>query len=113
MNHIQNKVIRNNNNVQEFINSGDADLAAKNLSAGYLLISLGDYFINETLNLFEKHDLFYGKIKTKASNFENVFDGLEKEISQYIQKDAKTKLVDDYEQLNKIVEQMFNINNNK
>lgn len=113
MNHIQNKVIRNNNNVQEFINSGDANLAAKNLSAGYLLISLGDYFINETLNLFEKHDLLYGKIKTKASNFKNVFDGLEKEISQYIQKDAKTKLVDDYEQLNKIVEQMFNINNNK
>lgn len=113
MNHIQNKVIRNNNNVQEFINSGDANLAAKNLSAGYLLISLGNYFINETLDLFEKYDLLYGKIKTKASNFESIFDSLEKEISQYIQKDAKTKLIDDYEQLNKIVEQMFNINNNK
>lgn len=113
MNHIQNKVIRNNKNVQEFIDSGDANLAAKNLSAGYLLISLGNCFINETLDLFNKYDLLYGKIKTKASNFEDIFDSLEKEISKYIQKDSKTKLVDDYEQLNKIVEQMFDISNNK
>lgn len=107
----QRKIIRDNKNVKNFIDSGDSDLAAKCLSAAYLLISLGNFFLDETLDLFEKYDLLYGKLKTKACNFENVFDNLEKEIGKYIQKEANDKLVNDYEKLNKIIEEMFNINN--
>lgn len=108
----QRKIIKDNKNVKEFIDSGNSTQAAKYLSAAYLLISLGNFFLDETLDLFEKYDLLYGKLKTKACNFENVFDNLEKEIGKYIQKEASDKLVKDYEDLEKYIKQLFDIDYN-
>ena len=70
--------------VQQFKESGDADRAARLLSAAYLLFTIGNQYAEETVELMQKHHIVRKKVKTTANNLMQSFEPFNKEMSSMI-----------------------------
>lgn len=70
--------------IEEFRKSGDADTAARQLSAAYLLFTVANHYVEQASELIEKHHLLRKKIKTTANNLTQSFEPFNKEMSSMI-----------------------------
>jgi len=72
--------------IEDFRTSGDADIAAKKLSMAYLLMTLGNSYAEECVELMYKHHIVRTKVKTTSNNLMQSFDAWNKEMSSMIGK---------------------------
>ena len=70
--------------VQQFKESGDADRAARLLSAAYLLFTIGNQYAEETVELMQKHHIVRKKVKTTANNLMLSFEAFDKEMQSMV-----------------------------
>ena len=70
--------------VQQFKESGNADRAARLLSAAYLLFTIGNQYAEETVELMQKHHIVRKKVKTTANNHMQSFDAFDKEMQSMV-----------------------------
>lgn len=70
--------------VQQFKESGDADRAARLLSAAYLLFTIGNQYAEETVELMQKHHIVRKKVKTTANNLMQSFNAFDKEMQSMV-----------------------------
>ena len=69
---------------QQFKESGDADRAARLLSAAYLLFTIGNQYAEETVELMQKHHIVRKKVKTTANNLMQSFNAFDKEMQSMV-----------------------------
>ena len=91
--------------IEEFRTSGDADIAAQKLSMAYLLMTLGNSYIEECVELMYKHHIVRTKVKTTSNNLMQSFDAWNKEMSSMISKPQNANLFcNDTSLLNEILD---------
>lgn len=91
--------------IEEFRTSGDADIAAQKLSMAYLLMTLGNSYIEEYVELMYKHHIVRTKVKTTSNNLMQSFDAWNKEMSSMISKPQNANLFcNDTSLLNEILD---------
>ena len=91
--------------IEEFRTSGDADIAAQKLSMAYLLMTLGNSYIEECVELMYKHHIVSTKVKTTSNNLMQSFDAWNKEMSSMISKPQNANLFcNDTSLLNEILD---------
>lgn len=72
--------------IEEFRASGDADIAARRLSMAYLLMTMGNHYAEESVELMYKHHIVRTKVKTTSNNLMQSFEAWNKEMSSMIGK---------------------------
>lgn len=72
--------------IEEFRASGDADKAAQRLSMAYVLMTMGNHYAEESVELMYKHHIVRTKVKTTSNNLMQSFDAWDKEMSSMIGK---------------------------
>ena len=91
--------------IEEFRTSGDADIAAQKLSMAYLLMTLGNSYVEECVELMYKHHIVRTKVKTTSNNLMQSFDAWNKEMSSLIRKPQNANLFcNDTSLLNEILD---------
>ena len=70
--------------IEEFKTSDDADKAARRLSMAYLLMTTGNHYAEESVELMEKHHIVRTKVKTTSNNLMQSFDSWNKEMASMI-----------------------------
>lgn len=91
--------------IEEFRTSGDAEIAAQKLSMAYLLMTLGNSYIEECVELMYKHHIVRTKVKTTSNNLMQSFDAWNKEMSSMISKPQNANLFcNDTSLLNEILD---------
>ena len=91
--------------IEEFRTSGDADIAAQKLSMAYLLMTLGNSYAEECVDLMYKHHIVRAKVKTTSNNLMQSFDAWNKEMSSMIGKPQNANLFcNDTSLLNEILD---------
>lgn len=91
--------------IEEFRTSGDADIAAQKLSMAYLLMTLGNSYAEECVDLMYKHHIVRTKVKTTSNNLMQSFDAWNKEMSSMIGKPQNANLFcNDTSLLNEILD---------
>lgn len=91
--------------IEEFRTSGDADIAAQKLSMAYLLMTLGNSYTKECVDLMYKHHIVRTKVKTTSNNLMQSFDAWNKEMSSMIGKPQNANLFcNDTSLLNEILD---------
>ena len=101
--HIKEEVIKAC--IEEFRTSGDADIAAQKLSMAYLLMTLGNSYAEECVDLMYKHHIVRTKVKTTSNNLMQSFDAWNKEMSSMIGKPQNANLFcNDTSLLNEILD---------
>ena len=91
--------------IEEFRTSGDADIAAQKLSMAYLLMTLGNSYVEECVELMYKHHIVRTKVKTTSNNLMQSFDAWNKEMSSMISKPQNANLFcNDTSLLNEILD---------
>ena len=91
--------------IEEFRTSGDADIAAQKLSMAYLLMTLGNSYTEECVELMYKHHIVRTKVKTTSNNLMQSFDAWNKEMSSMISKPQNANLFcNDTSLLNEILD---------
>ena len=91
--------------IEEFRTSGDADIAAQKLSMAYLLMTLGNSYIEECVELMYKHHIVRTKVKTTSNNLMQSFDAWNKKMSSMISKPQNANLFcNDTSLLNEILD---------
>ena len=91
--------------IEEFRTSGDADIAAQKLSMAYLLMTLGNSYAEECVDLMYKHHIVRTKVKTTSNNLMQSFDAWNKEMSSMIGKPQNANLFcNDTSLLNEIID---------
>ena len=91
--------------IEEFRTIGDAAIAAQNLSMAYLLMTLGNSYAEECVDLMYKHHIVRTKVKTTSNNLMQSFDAWNKEMSSMIDKPQNANLFcNDTSLLNEILD---------
>lgn len=72
--------------IEEFKASGDADKAAQRLSMAYVLMTMGNHYAEESVELMYKHHIVRTKVKTTSNNLMQSFEAWNKEMSSMIGK---------------------------
>ena len=70
--------------IEEFRASGDADIAARRLSMAYLLMTMGNHYAEESVELMYKHHIVRTKVKTTTNNLMQSFEAWNKEMASMI-----------------------------
>lgn len=70
--------------VEQFRISGDANRAARLLSAAYLLFTIGNQYAEETVELMNKHHIVRKKVKTTTNNLMQSFEAFDKEMQSMV-----------------------------
>lgn len=70
--------------VEEFKASGDAERAARLLSASYLLFTEANHYAEAAVELMTRHHIVRKKVKTTANNLMQSFDSFDKEMRSMI-----------------------------
>jgi hypothetical protein len=78
--------------IEEFRTSGDADTAAQKLSMAYLLMTMGNSYAEECVDLMYKHHIVRTKVKTTSNNLMQSFEAWNKEMSSMIGKPENANL---------------------
>lgn len=78
--------------IEDFRTSGDADIAAQKLSMAYILMTIGNTYIEESISLMLKHHIVRTKVKTKSNNLMQSFDAWDKEMASMIHKPSDANL---------------------
>lgn len=78
--------------IEKFRTSGDSDIAAQKLSMAYLLMTLGNSYAEECVELMYKHHIVRTKVKTTSNNLMQSFEAWNKEMSSMIGKPESANL---------------------
>lgn len=78
--------------IEEFRASGDADIAAQKLSMAYLLMTMGNHYAEESVELMYKHHIVRTKVKTTSNNLMQSFEAWNKEMASMIGKPENANL---------------------
>lgn len=70
--------------IEEFRTSGDADIAARKLSMAYILMTMGNHYAEEGVELMYKHHIVRTKVKTTSNNLMQSFESWNKEMASML-----------------------------
>lgn len=91
--------------VDAITKSGDLDLAARLLSAAYVISGVANGYAEDAVEIVERYGLKVGKIKTKANNLQQSFDTYDKEMWAMIHDhDAGLQLCEDTDVLRTLID---------
>lgn len=100
--------MKNSPNFKKFIESGESEQVARLVSMAYLIISVGNSYNEEAIEIMEKYDLVHKKIKTKANNLAQSFDAYHKVINELMNKESRLQLCVDFDDFKAFCDKYMN-----
>lgn len=95
--------------LQRAIENGEFDVAARNMSAAFILMSVGIRYMDKAIAIIERNGLFSQNIKRYYKAVDFNFDRLNDSFFKLIQADQKEKVFsEDYDRLYKIINDFIN-----
>jgi len=94
--------------LKAFAESDDNKVVSRLIAWGYLVWSVGKYYMDDAIEILDKYEINKGKLKTKALNLERSFDSFNETFKSFvIDDDAERRLCNDFSELHSLCDTFF------